>query len=74
MMGRALLECQPVSVADVLSDPEYDERTREVLQSLTRYRSSFAVPIIRDGKAIGLIGCARREVRPFTDRTGHHVR
>ena len=66
LMGRAFLECRPISVEDVLSDPEYEERTREVLQSLTKYRSFFAVPIIRENKAIGVIGCARREVRPFT--------
>ncbi len=66
IMGRAFVECQPVNVADVLADPGYDQRTREVLQSLTKYRSFLAVPIIREGVAIGVIGCARREVRPFT--------
>src|SRR5260370_26823008 len=66
IMGRAFLECQPGSIEDVLSDPAYDEQTLEVLQSLTQYRSFLAVPIIRESKAIGVIGCARREVRPFT--------
>jgi two-component system NtrC family sensor kinase len=66
IMGRAFLECQPVNVEDVLADPNYDERTRQVLQSLTKYRSFLGVPIIREGRAIGVIGCARREVRPFT--------
>ncbi len=66
VMGRAFLSEEPVNVADVLADPDYDERTRIVLQSLTKYRSFLAVPIIREGRAIGVIGCARREVRPFT--------
>jgi PAS domain S-box-containing protein len=66
VMGRAFVERQPVNVADVLADPDYDQRTREVLQSLTKYRTFLAVPIIREGIAIGVIGCARREVRPFT--------
>jgi GAF domain-containing protein len=66
VMGRAFVERQPVNVADVLADPDYDQRTREVLQSPTKYRTFLAVPIIREGIAIGVIGCARREVRPFT--------
>jgi two-component system, NtrC family, sensor kinase len=66
VMGRAFLECQPVNVEDVLSDPEYDQRTQALMLSTTRYRSFLGVPIIRDGQAIGVIGCARREVRAFT--------
>jgi PAS domain S-box-containing protein len=66
VMGRAFVESRPVNVEDVLSDPEYDHRTREILQSLTRYRSFLGVPIMREGKVIGVIGCARREVRAFT--------
>jgi PAS domain S-box-containing protein len=66
VMGRAFVECRPVNVEDIRSDPEYDQRTQEVLQSLTKYRSFLGVPIMREGKAIGVIGCARREVRAFT--------
>jgi PAS domain S-box-containing protein len=66
VMGRAFVESRPVNVEDVLSDPDYDQRTREILQSLTRSRSFLGVPIMREGKAIGVIGCARREVRAFT--------
>ena len=36
------------------------------MQRALGYRSFVAVPIIREGKAIGVIGCGRREVRPFT--------
>ena len=38
----------------------------EVLQRTLKYRTFMAVPIIKDGNPIGVIGCARREVRPFT--------
>ncbi len=67
VMGRAFVEGRMVHVEDVLADPDYDPRTREVLQSLTGYRTFLGVPIIlRDGTPIGVIGCARRAVRPFT--------
>ena len=66
VMGRAFVEGRTVHIEDVLADPDYDPRVREVLQSLTGYRSFFGVPILRDGKPIGVIGCARRAVKPFT--------
>ncbi len=66
VMGRAFVEGRTVHVEDVLADPNYDPRTREILQSLTGYRTFLGVPILRDGKPVGVIGCARRAVRPFT--------
>jgi len=66
VMGRAFVERRPVMVKDVLADANYDPRTRAVLQSVAGYRTFLGVPIIRDGAPIGVIGCARREVRPFT--------
>jgi GAF domain-containing protein len=55
-----------VQFNDVLAELDYDSRTREVLQRTAKYRTFMAVPILKDGNAIGVIGCARREVRPFT--------
>ena len=66
VMGRAFVEGRTVHVEDVLADPDYDPRTREVLQSLTGYRTFLGVPILRDGQPIGVIGCGRRAVRPFS--------
>jgi two-component system, NtrC family, sensor kinase len=66
VMGRAFVEGRTVHVEDVLADPDYDPRTRQILQSLTGYRTFLGVPILRDGKPIGVIGCARRAVRPFS--------
>jgi PAS domain S-box-containing protein len=65
-MGRAFLDGRPVHFEDVLSQPDYDTRTREVLQTVARYRSFLGVPILREGKPIGVIGCGRRAVKPFT--------
>ena len=37
-----------------------------MLQRAAPYRTFLAIPILRDGVPIGVIGCGRREVRPFT--------
>ena len=66
VMGRAFVDGRPVQFDDVLSELDYDSRTREVLQRTLKYRTFMAVPILKEGNPIGVIGCARREVRPFT--------
>jgi len=65
-MGRAFVDAQPAHLPDVLTDSDYDPRTIEVLQSVAGYRSFLAVPIFRQHRAVGVIGCGRREVKPFT--------
>jgi two-component system NtrC family sensor kinase len=66
VMGRAFVEAQPVHIEDVVAESDYDSRTLEVLQSVAKYRSFLGVPIFCEGRPIGVIGCGRREVRPFT--------
>src|SRR6266545_410917 len=66
IIGRAFVDGRPVHVADIDADPDYDPRTREVLQRAAPYRTFLGVPILRDGVPIGAIGCGRREVKPFT--------
>jgi hypothetical protein len=65
-MGRAFVDARPVHFDDVLSELDYDTRTLELLQSVAKYRSFLGVPILREGTPIGVIGCGRREVKPFT--------
>ena len=66
VMGRAFVDACPIHFEDVLAETNYDPRTRDVLQRVLNYRTFMAVPIIREGRPIGVIGCGRREVRPFT--------
>ena len=47
VMGRAFVDGQPVQFDDVLSELDYDSRTREVLQRTLKYRTFMAVPISR---------------------------
>jgi GAF domain-containing protein len=65
VMGRAFVDGRSVHFDDVLAEFDYDPRTREVLQRTLKYRTFLAVPIVHDGKPVGVIGCARRVVRPF---------
>src|ERR1700730_6934394 len=62
VIGRALLERAVVHILDTQTDPEYKLRTA---QKLGGYRSVLGVPLMRQGKPIGLIGLGRYAVRPF---------
>ncbi|TMA75061.1 MAG: GAF domain-containing protein, partial [Deltaproteobacteria bacterium] len=67
IMGRAFLDGRPVRAEDVLTDPDYDPRTLEVLQRAGTYRTYVGIPIVSNGIAIGVIGCARHEMKPFSE-------
>jgi GAF domain-containing protein len=67
VIGRAFVEGCPVHVQDIEADPEYDQHTLSVLKAAAPYRTYVGIPIIRNGSVLGVIGCGRREVRPFTE-------
>src|SRR6266446_1273715 len=66
-MGRAFSDERPVHFADVLTELDHDARTLDVLQSVAQYRSFLGTPIFRQGRPIGVVGCGRRQVKPFTE-------
>jgi signal transduction histidine kinase len=61
--GQAALECCVVQTRDLLSDPVYSQAPG----SRVGARTVLAVPLMRDGRAIGSIGVWRAEVKPFSD-------
>jgi GAF domain-containing protein len=63
--GRSLLECRAVQVSDVTADPEY---ILPEVTSIGRIRTLLAVPLLREGRPIGLIVLGRTRAEPFTDR------
>src|SRR5262249_27430970 len=65
LMGRTLLDGRPLHVEDAMADPDYGAVGRGVPR-VVPYRTVLAVPMLRDGVPIGVIGCGRREVQPFT--------
>jgi GAF domain-containing protein len=63
--GRALLEGRTVHIPDVQSDPDY---TFNKAKELGGFRTILAVPMLRDGVAIGVLALTRVDVRPFTEK------
>jgi signal transduction histidine kinase/putative methionine-R-sulfoxide reductase with GAF domain len=64
--GRAVLEARTIQVTDLLNSDEYPdgrERARRY-----GHRATLAVPLLREGVAIGAILIRRIESRPFTDK------
>lgn len=64
VIGRTVLERRVVHIPDVLEDSEYELQD---LQKAGGFRTALAVPMLRDGAAVGAIAVARNEVRPFSD-------
>jgi signal transduction histidine kinase/putative methionine-R-sulfoxide reductase with GAF domain len=65
--SRAVLDRQPVHVADLLDETEQFPESRAFAQRLG-HRTQLSVPLLKEGMAIGAIAVRRTEVRPFTDR------
>ena len=63
--GRAALEGIIVHIPDVLADPEY---TLTEGQRIAGYRTLLAVPLMREGAAIGVLAMVRIAQRPFTPK------
>ncbi len=66
--GRAILDRQIIHIPDMMteSDEDYPEARR--IDEQMGIRTSLAVPLLRDGVAVGVIMIRRTEVRPFTER------
>jgi signal transduction histidine kinase len=62
----AALERRVVHVADLLSDPAFSPSPRDLYET-ENVRTVLSVPMIREGKLVGVITTWRREVRTFTD-------
>ena len=65
VLGRTLLERNPVQVLDVAADPDY---SLQEVQRKFGFRTVLAVPMLREGNPVGAIALMRLTVRAFTDR------
>jgi signal transduction histidine kinase len=63
--GLALLEGRIVHIPDVRLAADY---TWAEAQRLGGFRTLLGVPMLREGTPIGVLGLARSEVQPFTDK------
>jgi signal transduction histidine kinase len=64
--GRAILEARTIHIPDLLNSDEYPEGKERALRY--GHRATLAVPMVREGVAIGAILVRRREASPFTDK------
>jgi signal transduction histidine kinase len=60
--GRVLLEGKPIQIPDVLADSDYSV---PLPQKLSGWRTHLGVPLLREGKPIGVILLSRKIVKPF---------
>jgi GAF domain-containing protein len=65
LIGRTLLESRIIHIPDVLADPEY--RSAKA-QQLGGHRAVLGIPMLREGRILGVFMIARRMPRPFTDK------
>jgi len=65
LIGRTALERRAIHIPDVFQDPEY---TFKEAVELGRYRTTFGVPLLREGEPIGVLALTRTEVRPLSDK------
>jgi signal transduction histidine kinase len=67
LAGRAAVDRTPVHVADLQAETSEFPIGSEVARGFG-HRTSLAVPLLRDGVALGALLIRRLEVRPFTDK------
>jgi signal transduction histidine kinase len=65
IVGRVAIEGKSIHIADVGSDPELT-----LLQSpgVARVRTALGVPMLREGKPMGVLVLTRIKLEPFTDK------
>ncbi len=66
--GRATLERRSVHVHDLAAESEDEYPMGRELQRRFGHRTMLAVPLLREGAAIGVIALFRTEVKPFADK------
>src|SRR5262249_4453377 len=67
VIGRAFIDRTPVHIHDLqASAHEFPDGSKAALR--LGHRTNLAVPLLRQGEAIGVLAIPRTEVKPFTDR------
>jgi GAF domain-containing protein/anti-sigma regulatory factor (Ser/Thr protein kinase) len=65
--ARAVMDRSVVHVADVLAESDAEYAGSKAYAGRLGYRTALAVPMLREGEAIGTILLRRPEVRPFSE-------
>jgi GAF domain-containing protein len=65
IVGRVALEGKSIHIADIETDPEL---TLLHASAVEKSRTALGVPMLREGKPIGILMLTRINVEPFTDK------
>ena len=65
VMGRAIIDAQPIHIEDLQSALEFPEGREYAAR--WGHRTTLGVPLLREGDALGALLIRRTEVRPFSD-------
>src|SRR5215813_5647081 len=65
MTGRVLQEGRVLQIPDIRKDKEF---VLPEAMTIARIRTLLGVPLLREGKAIGVLNLARQRIQPFNDR------
>src|SRR5262249_39828108 len=66
--GKALLEGRTIHVADVADVPVPRNPTWAEAQRLGGFRTMLGVPMLHEGRCIGVLILSRSKVEPFTEK------
>jgi two-component system, NtrC family, sensor kinase len=67
-LGRIASTGGVIQVDDIRKAPTYGMKMRVATIKVAKARTLVAVPMLKDGAVVGVIGIYRQEVRPFTDK------
>jgi signal transduction histidine kinase len=68
VMGRAVVDNATIHIADLLAESDAEYAEGKVLARRYGMRATLAVPMMRKGAVIGVIGLVRSEPRLFSDK------
>ncbi|MEA2894086.1 MAG: hypothetical protein QOI05_4879, partial [Bradyrhizobium sp.] len=66
--GRAVVDCKPIHVQDLLSSEGEQFPGSQDFAHRTGVRTVLSVPLLRENESIGAIVLRRAEVQPFSDK------
>jgi signal transduction histidine kinase/DNA-binding response OmpR family regulator len=66
--GRAVLDREVVHIADALTESDEELSATRALARQFGFRTTLAVPLLREGVPLGVIVIRRWEVRPFSEK------
>src|SRR4029453_13186637 len=68
VIGRAIVDGTPIHIEDLAAEPESEYPLGHAMQRRIGHHTTLAVPLIREGEAIGAIALWRMEGRPFSQK------